>query len=672
MIKQRIQSIKSSLVSFRGRLLCLVTAGVILLALSASITAAWITSRGAEAEIMAEGKQIIGNLASQSALPLIYASPENAEKPLQAIMAFPNVDRGGIFDLSGKSVLHEGNLPPSSWSKFRLSDLDEPILFQETKDAWHFIAPVVVGDKVSFGNSDSVALQLDETRRELLGHVYVGINKDNLRGMQAQIFSNTIGIALSFALVLVFLLNVALKRLTLPIYQLSGIMQNAGKDNLQVHAEVKGPREITHMADVFNQLMVELAEQDKKLREHQSLLQTEVAIRTQELVLARDAAVTANRHKSEFLAKMSHELRTPLQAIIGCADVVKEDLEIAGMDQNAIEMERVIQNGERLLGLIDGILELAKIEAGSMGLSLEEVDPRELINEACETITPLMRERGNRFDKNIDAAQVVEIDRSKLFQMVLNLLSNAAKFTQKGRVGLSLKQTKKLLSIEVASTGIGLTAEDQKYIFDVFRQVEGSTTRNFEGTGLGLAISKRFCELMGGAIEVESRTGMGSTFTLKIPLPVKEAKGHRQTKVEKATSDQLNELNLVPSEEKGSPKRVLLIDDDQGFLSSQIKLLHNAGYLAFVAQSGDEAIGLARSVDPHIITLDILCPQLDGWNVLKRLKSDPSLSRIPVIIVSIAIDSKMGAGIGADDSLTKPVVQLSQLDQVCKLSGLVN
>ena len=674
-MNQLMSKLKRGLVSFRGRLLCLVIVGVVALALLTSITTALVISRGAEVEIKAEGKHVIGNLASQSMLALLYGSPENAVKPLQAIMGFPYVDRGGIFDLSGKALVEAGQSPPSSWSKYRLSSLDEPAMFQETTDAWHFIAPVVVGERSSKGQTEAVSLHLEDSGSELIGHVYVGINKFNMRKMQANIFFYTIGIGLSFALILVLLLNAALKRLTQPIYQLSNFMQKAGKDSLHVRADIDGPKEISHMADVFNRLMVGLSEQDKKLREHQSLLQTEVAIRTQELVLARDAAVTASRHKSEFLANMSHELRTPLQAIIGFADVVKEELEVVGMDQQSEELERVIQNGQRLLGLINGILDLAKIEAGGIGLRLQEVHIQSLIEEACDTISPIMRENRNRLEKKIDSDQVVLIDRDKLFQVVLNLLSNAAKFTKEGRVTLSFNPGPKLLSIEVEDTGIGLTAEEKKYIFDAFRQVDGSATRSFEGTGLGLAISKRFCELMGGTIEVDSRIGMGSTFTLKIPLPVRQIPGQQRTGVENEALARMNELNSNSSETKEPPKRVLLIDDDQEFISSQVKLLRDSGYLVFVAQSGEEALGLARSVDPNVITLDIMLPDIDGGNMLRRLKSDPKLGHIPVIIVSDAEVPDQGAGFGVEDYMTKPVRQrefFSALEKVCKLAGQVN
>jgi signal transduction histidine kinase len=286
------------------------------------------------------------------------------------------------------------------------------------------------------------------------------------------------------------------------------------------YANLKGPKEITQMAEVFNRMMASLEEQDSRLRKHQEILQSEVTTRTRELVEARDAALTASRHKSEFLANMSHELRTPLQAIIGYSDLVKEELILEGMDQRAEELERVIHNAQRLLSLINNVLGLAKIEAGKVELRIQAVNLRELITEATQTVAPLLRLNNNTLDVNVQGAQELLIDREKLLQSVLNLLSNACKFTKEGNVSLEAVHGTDSLTIRVGDTGIGLTVEQQKVIFEEFRQVDGSTTRKFEGTGLGLAITRRFCELMGGDIEVSSTPRAGSVFTIHIPLPI--------------------------------------------------------------------------------------------------------------------------------------------------------
>jgi len=183
-------------------------------------------------------------------------------------------------------------------------------------------------------------------------------------------------------------------------------------------------------------------------------------------------------------------------------------------------LRRVIHNAERLLSLINNILRLAKAEAGRMELQLQNVNLHELAREAADTVQPLLRQNGNSLETSVKAEGKIEIDREKLLQATLNLLSNAAKFTSDGRIGLEVMQTSRLLTIKVTDTGIGLSPEQQRIIFEEFRQVDGSYTRKFEGTGLGLTITKRFCEMMGGHIEVQSRLNQGSVFSIRIPLPV--------------------------------------------------------------------------------------------------------------------------------------------------------
>jgi signal transduction histidine kinase len=270
--------------------------------------------------------------------------------------------------------------------------------------------------------------------------------------------------------------------------------------------------------------MGSLQERDKKLRNQGEILKNEVAIRTRELVEARDAALTASRHKSEFLANMSHELRTPLQSIIGYADLVREDLEIDGRYDSVDDLNRVIHNSKRLLTMINNILTMAKAEAGRLELNLEQVNIRTLVNEAVETIQPIMQRNGNRLITQIEESSsplpLLLIDREKLLQSLLNLLSNAGKFTTSGTVTLQVELKSKYLKIAVSDTGIGISPEQQKLIFEEFRQADGSTTRKFEGTGLGLAITRRFCSLMGGDVLLSSTPEMGSTFTIHIPLPI--------------------------------------------------------------------------------------------------------------------------------------------------------
>ena len=369
---------------------------------------------------------------------------------------------------------------------------------------------------------------------EQLGYAYVIVDKSALKTLQDSILRNNILIALFFALILVFVVNLGIKRLTSPLYNLMQVMKRNEDEGSKVRADLKGPTEINNLAQRFNTMMGSLEERDKRLRNYGKKLEAEVTIRTRELVEARDAALSANRHKSEFLANISHELRTPLQAIIGYSELVREELDLSGEADQVEHLDLVINNSNRLLRLINDILNLAKVESGKMDLKLETTDLRELLTDATNTVKPLMHYNNNSLETRFLGSDTrLVIDRDKLLHIVLNLLSNAAKFTNHGLVTLISNLSSKQLSVKVQDNGIGLAKDQQKIIFEKFRQVDGSTTRNYEGTGLGLAISQGFCELMGGTISVESEPGEGATFHVVIPLPIG---GKREEKIQTFSS----------------------------------------------------------------------------------------------------------------------------------------
>lgn len=510
----------SSKVSFRRQLLVTIAGGIIGLAVTASVATAWVTSNQAQKLLVAQGLQVTGNLADQSVLALLYGSGENAQDAARATLAFPDVHWVSIRDLDHKALLDEGTEGIRSLTEDKMIWVkDGPQLIGDAPDAWHFMAPVYTYDQVSEGEFPLYATE--NPAPELLGHVYVVMSKATLNTMRFSIFSNNITIALSFSVILLLMLNYTLRRLTRPLLALSGVMQKAEMGDTAVRAELRGPKEIIRIGSVFNKMIEALAERDRRLREQNEVLESEVSMRTRELVYARDVALDASRHKSEFLANMTHELRTPLQAIIGYTDVVMEALEDEGLDEYVVDLDRVLSSAHHLLKLINDVLDLAKIEAGRMELQLGPINLRSLLREAEDTVRPLMKKNGNVLTVQLnDYGGPLVLDHGRVLQVLLNLLSNAGKFTQNGSVSVDVVHASDKLELQVRDTGIGMTREQQAVIFEQFRQADGSDTRRFEGTGLGLYITRQLCRLMGGDVEVESVQGKGSVFTVRIPLPV--------------------------------------------------------------------------------------------------------------------------------------------------------
>ncbi len=516
-----VKQILRPFASFRGRLLCIVLLGIVSLALTASITAALVTGQRAAEQSIAQGLKTVETLADQSALSLLYESTANAEGPLESIMSFPDVVQAGIFhtDFTPLMATMSQKLPLTD--QMKSTQLRQARLIKETNQAWHFLAPVLVEPADELFPEEPLPQVSAES--QVLGYSYIVMDKTTLRDMQVNMIVNNIFIALSFAVFLSMLVNYGIDRMLQPLYKLIEVMEKNEQEQTRVYADLTGPKETIHIANVFNRMMGSLDERDRRLREHGEELESIVQLRTRELVTARDAALTASRHKSEFLANMSHELRTPLQAIIGYADITKEELEMEGRDEQTEGLNRVIRNATRLLALINSILDMAKSESGKMELKLERVNLEELLKEAADNALPVIQRNNNRFESELQATtNDLIIDREKLLQMVINLLSNAGKFTSNGSIKISSQLTKDQLLIKVTDTGIGLSKKDQRLIFEEFRQVDGSTTRDFEGTGLGLAITRRFAEQLGGKIGVISSPGTGSTFSISIQLPIEQ------------------------------------------------------------------------------------------------------------------------------------------------------
>ena len=383
-----------------------------------------------------------------------------------------------------------------------------------------------------------------------------------------------------------------------------------------------------------------------------------------ELERAKLAAEEASRTKSLFLANMSHELRTPLNAILGYSEMLEEEAQDLELENFVPDLGRINSAGKHLLALINDILDLSKIEAGKMDLFVEEFDVAVLIGEVSTLVAPMMEKNGNNLQVDVAAdIGLMSADQTKVRQCLFNLLSNAAKFTERGDValrahresilGLNEATPREWIVVEVQDSGIGMSAGQVLKLFQAFTQADASTTRKFGGTGLGLALTRSFCQMMGGDITVHSEPDQGSTFTINIPVLVNADWTSEREPFLSAEAVMHPVVELV--EDIAPQSCVLVIDDDPTQRDLMKRFLEKEGFVVQVAGSGEQGLALARRLRPLVITLDVMMPGMDGWSVLSALKNDAELGEIPVIMLTMVDDKSRGYALGAADYMTKPV-----------------
>ncbi|GAB4424892.1 MAG: hypothetical protein Kow0031_04160 [Anaerolineae bacterium] len=393
-------------------------------------------------------------------------------------------------------------------------------------------------------------------------------------------------------------------------------------------------------------------------------LSAQLAVAIQNARTFREQQETAERLKeidklkTQFLANMSHELRTPLNSIIGFSRVILKGIDGPLTELQKADLTSIYNSGQHLLGLINNILDLSKIEAGKMELNFEETDLEPVIKTVMSTAIALVKDKPVELVQHVPAnLPTIWADPTRVRQVILNLVSNAAKFTDEGEISVTAATEPGFVVLSVADTGIGIPEEKIEHIFEEFTQVDGSTTRKVGGTGLGLPISRHFVEMHRGQIWVESRLGYGATFYVKLPTAPPESAGAPALPA-----------GATPS--PGGDNRVIVaVDDDPAVLNLYRRYLEKQNFQVVGVTRGKDALAVVKQQAPHAVLLDIVIPDKDGWSLIKELKEDPFTRNIPVIICSIVSDKNRGFSLGASNYLIKPIVEDDLVSAVRQLNS---
>ena len=622
----------------------LVSGTALLLACAAFIAFDMITFRQAMLRNLSTQAQIIG---SNSVSALLFNDPQSAENTLLALKAASNI-------LSAQVYLPDGR-PFASYSRDR--DRHGPVLPPispgQTETHW------IEDDQIALVRS----IVLDG---KPIGAVYIRSDLQELHS-RFQRYAAIAAIVLSACLLAALLISSVFRRAVAdPIVDLSKIAKVVSQDkNYSVRATpIRSPAELAVLIDAFNEMLAQIQQSERALRMARDELEQRVRERTAELeaakreveefshsvLLAKEEVERGSKFKDQFLSTMSHELRTPLNAVLGFSDLLADERYGPLNDRQQRYVAHIHTGGKHLLSLISDILDLSKIEAGRMELTREDVTVASAFAEVISSLYPLAEKKSQALLQQVEPHLHVRADAMRFKQMLMNLAGNAIKFTPEGgRIELAARQVDDQVRVEVRDNGPGIPPEQQQRIFEAFFRLRetGSAT---EGTGLGLAITARLVELHGGKLGIESQPGEGACFYFSLPL------------IAIAPDQSAQASRSIPRASKAP--RILVIEDNAvtgQLIQSQ---LTSSGYEALKCERPERALEMAAEHQPDAITLDLLMQPVHGLEVLLQLKNDPRTSKIPVIVVTVMDQPGVGAALGADEYLIKPVDKVTLLAAV--------
>jgi diguanylate cyclase (GGDEF)-like protein len=641
---------------FQRQLTIIVSGAILGLAVFSALMNSWEANSRMRDYFLGQGQRIADNLARQSTLALLFHSAENAREVVNSTLSFPDV--AGLQIMDAKRTVLLSRVQGDARLDSAIIAQAQPThagLVGENADGWLFAAPVFGGQ------AEASPFELQEHQQQLLGYVYVQIAKDTLKKLTWSLLLGNLGLTLSFAVVLLVLGRLLTRHMINPLNALSTLMRRAESGESGMRAAPAGPRDLIEMAHAFNKMMNVLEQREAELKE------------------SRDAAVNMAQMKAQFAATVSHEVRTPLNGVVGMLDMLKE----TRLTQRQQEFVDVAWNSSRtLIALINNILDFSKMEAGKLKPEETEFHLPTLVAEVMELVARPAQQKGVGLGWTIapEVPQRICGDSLRLRQILINLIGNAVKFTERGEVAVGIILAAETgqqfgLGFEVRDTGIGMSEEVRRHLFEAYVQPDPSTTRRYGGTGLGLAICKQLVELLGGQIGVHSVPGSGTTFTFSIHCRPAADQSQLPTMLLRASAPAAPAVPSAAAAALAAPVpalperqfRVLVAEDNRTNQMVAAGMLAMNGCVCEFAADGVEAVRAAQRERFDLILMDCSMPEMDGYEATAHIRlAELALGRRTPLVAMTANtqvgDAEKCLAAGMDDYLAKPItlVELRQ------------